>query len=73
MKAFKTHLLGVTSIVFADNRNKAKIHTILSARDAGYITQSQWPKGLKVKRFPELDNREPRTRQVLFIRLSYKS
>jgi hypothetical protein len=36
MKAWETELIGTVSIVFADNRSKAKYRTFFCAWDAGY-------------------------------------
>lgn len=55
VRAFRTELWGVVSIVFAESASKARYSTYLSATNAGYFLSLLLP---KVRRSPEYDQRK---------------
>lgn len=53
-RAYRTTLIGITSIVSAESRGKAIARTLLSAADAGYNVRGKW-KEVRAVRAPEHD------------------
>jgi hypothetical protein len=68
IKAYRTELIGMTSIVFAETTGKARYATYCAAKDAGYSIGVTIP-AVVAHRAPEYDhatelgtNRTPRER-----------
>lgn len=64
MKAYRSNMLGYTSIVWAETRSKAKAATVFSARDAGFhYSYKELFCGVTAKRAPEYDLKPKWARQ----------
>lgn len=55
MKAYRTKLYGITSIVFAETAARARSATLRAARDAGYEGKKYFD--VESSRAPEFDGR----------------